>query len=199
MNINEKKMNIFYGCQKFIQGVTCEIRTLIRNKTSISDERIPTALVINTLQSADGVRKFLSHYELVSVDDFQRLFIRFDNYKIPIFIVIEDLYSKAVRLTDCGELVDVQLSLLMAETHQPLPKMNRSAFYGTDLDKDLNKLGIKKIIFTGEMTHASLAATRRDAELLGYHAGFARNIITIDDKLTKAKYSVNGAKNLMAT
>lgn len=194
MNINEIKMIFFNGCQMVNQGLTCKIRTMIKSKSWNFYQRTPTALVINTLQNGGGVRKFLSNYGLTSENDFRHLFIDFENYKIPIFVVIEDLYSKVVRLTERSNLADVPSNLLMAKTCQLLPRTNRSAFSATDLDKELNRLGIRKIIFTGEMTPSGLASTRRDAELLGYHAAFARNIAEIDDKLIKVKYSVNGTQ-----
>jgi len=197
MNINEKIISVFYVCQIFNRKLAYKIRTLIKNRLPISTNRAPTALVINTLHSGHGIRKFLSDYDLVSEGDLQHLFTDFDNYKIPIFMVIEDLYSKALRITDSSHLTDVQSRLLMAKTHQPLPRMNPSAFSATDLDKELNKLGTKKIIFCGEMTPSWLASTRRDAELLGYQAAFAKNLTEIDDKLIKVKYSVNDARNLL--
>lgn len=195
----EKMMNVFYGCQVFNRKLAYKIRTLIKNKSSMPYGRTPTALVINVLQNTDGVRKFLSSCGLISASDFQRLFICFENYKIPIFVVSEELYAKAVRLVDHGGVADVQSSLLMSKTHQTLAKTNRSAFSGTDLDKELNQLGIKNIIFTGEMTPLGLLSTRRDAELLGYQTQFARNITEIDGELTKVKYPVNGAKSPIRT
>ncbi|QMV52003.1 isochorismatase family protein [Ewingella americana] len=193
----KKMMNVFYGCQMFNRKLAYRIHTLIKNRLPIYTNRTPTALVINTLHSGHGIRKFLSDYDLVSDSDLQHLFISFDNYKIPIFLVIEDLYSKAVRLTDSSHLADMQSSLLMANTHQLLPRMNPSAFSATGLDKELNKLGTKKIIFSGEMTPSGLASTRRDAELLGYQVAFAKNLTEIDDKLIKVKYSVNSAQGMM--
>lgn len=49
-----------------------------------------------------------------------------------------------------------------------ITKATPSAFVGTDLDAQLKKKGIKKVIVIGLMTHMCISSTARDAVPLGY-------------------------------
>ncbi|MDU2378629.1 MAG: isochorismatase family protein [Enterobacter cloacae] len=50
-----------------------------------------------------------------------------------------------------------------------ITKATPSAFVGTDLDNQLKKKGIKKVIVIGLMTHMCISSTARDAVPLGYN------------------------------
>lgn len=50
-----------------------------------------------------------------------------------------------------------------------ITKATPSAFVGTDLDSQLKKKGIKKVIVIGLMTHMCISSTARDAVPLGYN------------------------------
>ncbi|PKH25300.1 cysteine hydrolase [Enterobacterales bacterium CwR94] len=49
-----------------------------------------------------------------------------------------------------------------------ITKATPSSFVGTDLDAQLKKRGIEKVIVTGLMTHMCISSTARDAVPLGY-------------------------------
>lgn len=51
-----------------------------------------------------------------------------------------------------------------------ITKATPSSFVGTDLDAQLKKKGIKKVIVIGLMTHMCISSTARDAVPLGYNA-----------------------------
>ncbi|MDF7648504.1 cysteine hydrolase [Pantoea sp. Acro-805] len=74
-----------------------------------------------------------------------------------------------------------------------ISKATPSSFVGTDLQQQLDALGIKQLIVTGLMTHMCVSSTARDAVPLGYSviipedATATRDLATWDNKVVDHK------------
>ncbi|KNC12674.1 cysteine hydrolase [Pantoea sp. RIT-PI-b] len=113
--------------------------------------------------------------------------------KMPVFFVQHlgdadgPLFAKGSRFAEFHK------DLQPAKGDRVISKATPSSFVGTDLQKQLDSLGIKQLIITGLMTHMCVSSTARDAVPLGYSviipedATATRDLATWDNKVVDHK------------
>lgn len=188
----KKMFNFLYGCLGSSKALISKFCQCKGKDPSFHSGFTDAALVVQMFQSRNGVGNFLSHQRASKDDDFRKLLINFELYKIPKILICLDECSKSTRLYGVTESLDLYPTLLPSHLSGTSVNRNSSLFAGTYLDRELNRLGIRNIILAGQMTPASISLTRRDAELLGYQVTVPKDLMVTGDRLDKLQYPVNG-------
>jgi nicotinamidase-related amidase len=108
---------------------------------------------------------------------------------MPVFFVRHLGPANGPLFAEGSKFAEFHKDLQPTSVDHVITKATPSSFVGTDLDKQLKKLGIKKLLVTGLMTHMCVSSTARDAVPLGYEviipedATATRDLATWDNKV----------------
>ncbi|MRS21007.1 isochorismatase family protein [Enterobacteriaceae bacterium RIT692] len=112
---------------------------------------------------------------------------------MPVFFVQHLGEADGPLFAKGSRFAEFHKDLQPAKGDRVISKATPSSFVGTDLQKQLDSLGIKQLIVTGLMTHMCVSSTARDAVPLGYSviipedATATRDLATWDNKVVDHK------------
>lgn len=165
------------------------IRTMSGVKATTALEANATALVVIDFQNEYFNGKMPIPDGVKALKNTQRLVTFAHQHKMPVFFVRHIGPADGPLFAEGSTYAEFHKDLQPASGDRVITKATPSSFVGTDLDKQLKALGIKKLIVTGLMTHMCVSSTARDAVPLGYEviipedATATRDLATWDNKV----------------
>ena len=169
---------------------TLALAMAISGNAFAEDRRANSAPTIRTMSGATATTELTAKQTAVIVIDMQNEYFAGGKMPIPDGMqalnnskrIVEFAHKNSMPVFFVRHLGAADGPLFaagsrFAEFHQDLQpgkndrvidKATPSAFVGTDLQKQLDGLGIKQLIVTGLMTHMCVSSTARDAVPLGY-------------------------------
>ena len=112
---------------------------------------------------------------------------------MPVFFVQHLGAADGPLFAKGSRFAEFHKDLQPGKNDRVISKATPSSFVGTDLQQQLDALGIKQLIVTGLMTHMCVSSTARDAVPLGYSviipedATATRDLATWDNKVVDHK------------
>ncbi len=112
---------------------------------------------------------------------------------MPVFFVRHLGAADGPLFAKDSRFAEFHKDLQPGKNDRVISKTTPSSFVGTDLQQQLDALGIKQLIVTGLMTHMCISSTARDAVPLGYSviipedATATRDLATWDNKVVDHK------------
>ncbi|MDO4670379.1 MAG: isochorismatase family protein [Aerococcus sp.] len=91
---------------------------------------------------------------------------------------------------DEAHFADFDPRLTMANDAYVITKRGFSAFFGTDLDLELRRHHIKRVVFVGISTHVGIDSAARDAYQLGYELTFVTDAMAAP-KVEQHEFALN--------
>lgn len=165
------------------------IRTMSGAQATTSLEANATALVVIDFQNEYFNGKMPIPDGMKALRNTQSLVKFAHQNKMPVFYVRHIGPANGPLFAEGSKFAEFHKDLQPASGDRVITKATPSSFVGTDLDKQLKELGIKKIIVAGLMTHMCVSSTARDAVPLGYEviipedATATRDLATWDNKV----------------
>lgn len=165
------------------------IRTMSGTQPTTHLEANETALLVIDIQNEyfegkmpipDGLKALRNNQSLVNFAH---------QNKMPVFFVRHLGPADGPLFAEGSKFAEFHKDLQPGKDDRVVSKATPSSFVGTDLDKQLKQLGIKKLIVSGLMTHMCVSSTARDAVPLGYDviipedATATRDLATWDNKV----------------
>ena len=165
------------------------IRTMSGAQATTSLVADETALIVIDFQNEYFSGKMPIPDGMKALTHTQSLVKFAHQHKMPVFFVRHIGPANGPLFAQGSKFAEFHKDLQPAGNDRVITKETPSSFVGTDLDKQLKALGIKKIIVTGLMTHMCVSSTARDAVPLGYEviipedATATRDLATWDNKI----------------
>jgi len=165
------------------------IRTMSGAQATTSLEANATALIVIDFQNEYFSGKMPIPDGMKALKNTQRLVKFAHDNKMPVFFVRHLGPANGPLFAEGSKFAEFHKDLQPTSVDHENTKATPSSFVGTDLDKQLKKLGIKKLLVTGLMTHMCVSSTARDAVPLGYEviipedATATRDLATWDNKV----------------
>ena len=165
------------------------IRTMSGAQATTSLEAKATALIVIDFQNEYFSGKMPIPDGMKALKNTQRLVKFAHDHKMPVFFVRHLGPANGPLFAEGSKFAEFHKDLQPTSVDHVITKATPSSFVGTDLDKQLKKLGIKKLLVTGLMTHMCVSSTARDAVPLGYEviipedATATRDLATWDNKV----------------
>ncbi len=147
------------------------------------------ALVVIDLQKGIASRNTAPHNTETVISNAARLAEAFRSHKMPVFLVRvsasgserlhpasdEQWVAPTIMPNDWSELVDQMKPI---ESDVVITKKQWGAFYGTELDLQLRRRGIRTIVLCGIATNYGVESTARFAYEYGYEQVFAEDAMS---------------------
>jgi nicotinamidase-related amidase len=176
--------------KKIFASGTLALAMAISGNVFAADLQASKAPTIRTMSGATATTSLTAKQTAVIVIDIQNEYFPGGKMPIPDGMqalknskrIVEFAHKNSMPVFFVQHLGDADGPLFakgsrFAEFHKDLQpgkgdrvisKATPSSFVGTDLQKQLDSLGIKQLIVTGLMTHMCVSSTARDAVPLGY-------------------------------
>ncbi len=164
------------------------IRTMSSAPATTSLQAGETALIVIDFQNEYFTGKMPIPDGMKALKKTQELVKFAHDKKMPVFFVRHEGPADSPLFAKGTTFSEFHKDLQPAAGDKVITKATPSSFVGTDLEKQLKDLGIKKIIVTGLMTHMCVSSTARDAVPLGFDviipedATATRDLDTWDNK-----------------
>lgn len=155
----------------------------------LSIDKISTALVIIDLQKGIVARKKEPYDSETVISNAAKLAGEFRKNKMPVFLVHVDSseYDRLKPVADetmqmPGQMpedwADFVPELSLSSEDVIITKKQWGAFYGTELDLQLRRRGIRTIVLCGISTNIGVESTARFAYEYGYNQVFAEDALS---------------------
>lgn len=156
----------------------------------MNSESKPALLLIDIQKGLDDIDYYGGHRNNLQAETNARKVLDYwRNKKFPIFHIKHNATNPNSRLLkgqDGNEFKDIVKPLA---TETVIEKEVNSAFIGTDLKEQLDKLGTKKVVIVGLTTDHCVSSSARMAGNLGYDT-----VVVSDATATFDKIGPNGIK-----
>ncbi|MFC9437705.1 cysteine hydrolase family protein [Nocardia sp. NPDC057030] len=145
-----------------------------------------TAVLIIDLQNeyvagADYTGKLAVPDATTVLSNCNRLVQYADHKNLPVFWTRQLGPSGAPVFAEGTKGAEFHKDMKITQRHSVITKATPSAFVGTDLDKQLKRLNITRLVVGGLPTHLSVDGTVRDAVPLGYDVIIAEDACATRD------------------
>jgi len=164
------------------------IRTMSGAPASVFLPAGATALIVIDFQNEYFTGKMPIPDGTKALKNTQKLVKFAHSHQMPVFFVRHENPSGSALFAKGTTFAEFHKDLQPSSKDRVITKATPSSFVGTDLEKQLKSLGIKKLIVTGLMTHMCVSSTARDAVPMGFEviipedATATRDLDTWDNK-----------------
>lgn len=160
------------------------IRTLSGEISTTALTASSTALIVIDFQNEYFEGKIFIPDGMKALKNTQRLVKFAHKNQFPVFFIQHIGLADGPLFAKGSKTAKFHPDLQPGKTDHVITKATPSSFVGTDLEKQLKQMGIKKIIITGLMTHMCVSSTARDAVPLGYQVIIAEDATATRDLAT---------------